>query len=190
MSGFPKAGGDSGVAPRWPLTGNYYHLLSLTAPSATSIPAEGDVRASPFWVPAGSRIDRLATEITVVGTAGALIRLGLYADNGDGTPGALIIDGGTIDGTVLNMSEVTFAPITIPSFGWAVQCVQGGAGTRPTTRFTNTPTELVGGHTNLANARFQSSWVRNGGVAGALPATFGSVLPLDQVPITYARQAA
>lgn len=190
MSGFTKGAGGTGVAPRWPLTGNWYHILSLTTPNATSIPNEGEVRAGPFWVPSGARIDRLATETTVVGTAGAVIRLGLYLDDGNGAPGALLLDAGTVDATLLGMLEVTFAAITLPTFGWAVQAVQGGAGTRPTTRFTNTPTELVGGHTNLANARFQSSWVRNGGVAGALPATFGGILPSDQVPITYARQAA
>lgn len=55
--------------------------------------------ASPCFVSKATTVDRITLYITTGGSAGAVIRLGIYADNGSMWPGALVVDAGTIPTT-------------------------------------------------------------------------------------------
>lgn len=61
-----------------------------------------------FIIPRGLTVVRLGCNVTVVGTAGvAAMELGLYADDGTGNnPTTLIVDGGSIDASVLGFASV------------------------------------------------------------------------------------
>lgn len=122
-------------------------------------------------------------------TAGEVFRMGVYADNGNGYPGALLFDAGTIDlSTAAAVKSITISQV-IPSTGlyWLVGVKQGGS---------NAATMLVFVATaGVAPARFQMPaaadfTTRIAGfsapsVTGALPANFtatvsaiGSTLPV------------
>lgn len=51
---------------------------------------------TPVYLYAGESFDRIACETTAAGGAGAVARLGVYADDGTGKPGPLIFDSGTV----------------------------------------------------------------------------------------------
>lgn len=61
----------------------------------------------PIWLPASSSVDRLGVEVTTVGAAGSVIRVGMYDDDGGGRPGALLVDAGTVDATTTGAKELT-----------------------------------------------------------------------------------
>lgn len=152
-------------------TGRWY-VNAGTA--ATGIPAEGAVHATPLMIPAGETLDRVAVEVTIVGTAGAVIRLGVYDDDGDFFPGTLLTEASsTVDATVLGITEKTLASaITAgaPKVLWLAAVVQGGAGTRPTMRLTsNNPLPGMGGLTSaVLQTVAVNGYVANGPFAGAL----------------------
>lgn len=114
-----SAGGGGvvpGQSPMSAVRANAY-LFTVGAGSggaATTISANS-VAASPIFVPEDTTADRLTLYINT-GTATALWRLGLYADNGDMYPGALVVDGGTIDAATSGAKEITLgAPVDVPT---------------------------------------------------------------------------
>src|SRR5688500_9696138 len=65
---------------------------------STVAPSNQQMRAMPFIIPNALTLDRIACETTVDGEAGSVVRLGIYADDGNGYPGALVLDAGTVAG--------------------------------------------------------------------------------------------
>ena len=57
----------------------------------------GTLRVAPVYIPRAGTLANIAAELTALSTeAGVLFRVGVYADRGDGVPGALVADAGTI----------------------------------------------------------------------------------------------
>ena len=114
-------------------------------------------------------MDRIGAEVTVVGTAGAVVRLGIYDDDGSGLPGALVVDAGTIAGTVAAASTITISQaFANAGWRWLAACVQGAAGTRPTMRMVTYVGDAPVSHGSTPGSNIQTSYVQTG-VAGALP---------------------
>jgi hypothetical protein len=164
----------SGVAA---LVGKWY----ATAPSAiaTGIPPESFERAVPIRVARDCTIDQLAVGVTVVGSAGAVIRLGVRADN-NGAPGTLLVDAGTVDGTATGTPTATLGTplaLTAGTRVWLTAVVQGAATTRPTVR-QNTATTPLGGigadTATLALDTALTGYQGGAGVTGAFPSTQGT----------------
>jgi hypothetical protein len=81
---------------------------------------------TPIWLEAGT-LDRLAQEHNATTAAGETARLGLYADNGRGIPGALVVDGGTIDlSTATGVKTVTISNVITRGLYWLALVRQGG----------------------------------------------------------------
>lgn len=102
---------------------------------AASIPSEGTLTAVPFVVPQRMKIDAQAVACSVVGSAGAVIRMGLYADDGAGKPAsAAPLVEATVAGTALGQLVAAYgAAVTLePGLVWGAMVVQGAAVTRPT----------------------------------------------------------
>lgn len=78
----------------------------------------------PFMVGKAWSVDRVGI---VVGTAANFAqRFGLYADQSDGTPGALLNDWGTIDGnTPTGWKEITISKTFQPGVYWLACVMQG-----------------------------------------------------------------
>lgn len=154
----------------------------------SSIFGEANERASLFTVARPCFVDKLGVSVTVVGTAGAVIRLGIRADDGSGArPGTLLVDAGTVIGTAAATAEATFTPFAmLPGVRyWLTATIQGAAGTRPTLRDNRTSTPLggVGGTTSaivLDNAVV--GMTGSSTVSGALPSTNASWQSTSTVP--------
>jgi len=103
---------------------------SITA----AIPTQAIATASPLHIPIACTIDRIACEVTGVGSVNSVVRLGIYADNGFGYPGALVLDAGTVSGTTTGIKEVTISKALAAGRYWLVGCNQGAPTTGATVR--------------------------------------------------------
>jgi hypothetical protein len=107
--------------------------------------------------------------VTVAGSAGALIRLGIYD-----LAGNLIIDAGTVDASVTGDLEISISqPVDA---GWYLLAAvrQGSAATGPTIRSNTAGAGFFGANAASATAS-ASNYQLATGVSGALPST-GTVL--------------
>lgn len=146
---------------------------------ATSGLIDGFLYTYPVYVPRDCTIDRIGAEVTAAAAA-STITLGIYADNGSGRPGALVLDAGTINGNSATAQEIVINQrLTGDRIYHLVMLCDGGA---PTVRTTNTTVsgfrgrtsslaEAVGG--NTWHGRFQAGII---GVALPNPAVTTSVL--------------
>lgn len=153
------------------VSGRYYAVASTQNTRTTAIPAEGELRYSPVWLDTGT-LDRIGARITVAGSAGAVVRLGIFAhDTTTGAPNTLLLDAGTIDGTSATDQEITIN-YTISTAGiyWLAAVVQGGASTRPTmTTVGGMPIQFAPTFTSLSTAIIGSAWSpRRTSISGAL----------------------
>ena len=162
---------DRGI--RW--SNNIYYGVEGTVTAITQ--GEGVLSLAPMQFPANLRLTGLAFEITVVGTAGALFRAGIYEQLGSNSAFTLLQDFGTFDGTVLGVVE---SPINVTArptswVGWIGGVIQGGAGTRPTLRTFIPQSGIISSFQNAsaatAVAQNPSGSYALTGVAGALPSS-------------------
>lgn len=116
-------------------------------------------------------VDRLGFTIDVAGSTGAVIRLGIYAYNDDGT-GTLVLDAGTVPATSTGNVEHPISQVLEPGvrYGWAL-VAQGGAATQPTVRNTNRARGGRGVPTLFGATTTRECFYMDG-VSGALPATW------------------
>ena len=76
------------VSARW------YPLY--TGATGSTIVVQGHLYAVPFYVGTSHQFTAIGAFITTGGSAGATAELGIYADNGKGYPGALVLDAGSV----------------------------------------------------------------------------------------------
>lgn len=144
-------------------------------------PAVGLMHAQPLVLPSCT-LQTLAARVTGA-VAGSLIRLGLYADNGNGYPGALLIDGGQVSGAVAGtVAAPNFSAVHPGGFLWAVVVNQTGTPALQATNNTGIYPYALGSTTALAaiaNAQSTHGFTM-AGVNGALPANFSATFtPVD-----------
>lgn len=75
--------------------------------------------AMPFFVGKNSVLDRVAINITTLQAASAA-RLGIYADDGNNYPGALVLDAGTVPCTGTGVQTITISKYLKAGFYWLV----------------------------------------------------------------------
>lgn len=156
-------------------SGSRFFPVSPAVTASSNTLGVGTLRACPVYFP-NVYIKALGAEVTVVGDAGSLVRLGLYADNGFGFPGSLIADAGTIAGDSVASQELAIGPVMLNGWYWFACVVQNTVG-QPTVRTCSTGNVLAQGFplamsTGLPAAGQQGSALFVNGVTGALPATF------------------
>jgi len=131
-----------------------------------------ELRACPLPVGKAVTLDRIGLEVTTA-VATAVVRLGIYADDGNGYPGALVLDAGTIDASTTGFKEIVINQALAAGLYWLVGVAQTAA---PTVRATSGAVpglSVATSQSTLAGAYTQA------GVTGALPANFtagGSVV--------------
>jgi hypothetical protein len=164
-----QAKGQTGL-----FTASRYYTAPSSARTTASL-ADGTLCAHPFWVGQPMSFDRIGAEITTL-IAASSVRLGIYADNGRGSPGALIVNAGTIDSSSTGAKELVIATNLQPGLYWPCVVPQGGA---PTMRAHNGTLFPVGAG-SLATATgsggiFSGVVTAAGAVPGALPASFPAI---------------
>jgi hypothetical protein len=177
-------GSSGAVLPR-PLAGWYFYSTSAVSNTTSNTLGNGSLRLAPWVVDRAMSIDRMAAEISTVGEAGSKLRLGIYADTGNGYPGALLLDAGQIAGDSATVQELTVSLSLPVGVYWIGGAVQSAATTQPTVRVNSQwyppvpiPSSTLPAAGGGAAAALQT------GVTGALPATFSSTLASAQ---TYPR---
>lgn len=136
--------------------------------------ATGFMGFTPMWLPAGT-YDRIGCRINTVGSAGAVVRLGIYSADANNKPSTLVLDAGTVAGD----ATTGFKEITI-SHTQASAGLVFLAGVTQTAAVTMMTADAIG-YSGLfpipnsagfgASGLTEWSWNVNGGVTGALPST-------------------
>lgn len=137
--------------------------------------------ALPIHVERRLAIDQLALEVTIIGTAGASkYRMGIYASDANGLPGALILDAGTVDTDVVGVRTLAIGgggQVLDPGIYWLAISPQGAPAAAATVR------QLLGASLPFLVTDAASSILGNApgqvgikataaGTPGALPANF------------------
>lgn len=138
------------------VTGKYMVVSGQGA--STNALGNGSLRAYPIYVPSRITIDRIGCEVTVVGQAGSVVRLGIYTDAG-GFPGTPLLDT-TVAGDAVATPEATVSLTLSAGWYWAASVTQSAATTQPTLR---TATTLTPGYPLLATT---AAGVVNNGYIG------------------------
>ncbi len=94
----------------------------------TGAPTVNRLRAIPFVVSKVMTVDQMAVNVTTAGTA-SNVRVGIYADNGNNYPGALVVDAGTAVTTSTGVKTFTTGlPVTLdPGLYWLAHTADGSA---------------------------------------------------------------
>ena len=120
----------------------------------------------PIPVPRSLTIDRIGIEVTSSATGSPTVRLGVYAD-GNGVPGALILDAGTVDASTPGFKEIAISQALTAGLVWLACAQQGGTSTGVLRGMTgSTHVAIPAGFSQYAVAAFYVS-----GVTGALAAS-------------------
>lgn len=178
MTYIPSTQAARALAPPAYISGQYYVCNSETATSTSATMGNNNLRVSPWVVTQPLSITKLFAEHTAnTADSGAVLRIGIYADNGTQQPGALILDAGTLDMTAAAaVQEVTVNKALAPGLYWAGGALQN-VSTQPTLRtVSNTgigvpQLQPLGSSLPSADAR-RITYLHNGTVSGALPDPF------------------
>lgn len=164
---------DLAIGPFGKLTTGRYYITTGQRDTGTGIASNGQLRLAPWILPNAATISRIGAEVGIVGDAGSKFRIGIYADDGNGYPGALIVDAGTINGDSATVQEITLSQALPAGLLWI-----GGAGqiisvTPPTMRGVSVPAISVAiGTTGIPAANETRIGYQITGVTGALPSPF------------------
>jgi hypothetical protein len=146
-------------------------LNDLPGPAATMAMTLDRLYAVPLHVPKTTTFDRISIRITTASAAGGLIRLGLYASDGN-KPTTLILDAGTVAADATGTPQITISQTLSQGFVFvaAVNQVQQASVNRH-------PSGGGGSHriptSDLANSvANKHTYYRETGVTGTLPSTY------------------
>lgn len=158
-----------------PTTGWYFFHASPGS-AATGTFASGVFRVSAFVVSTAMTLDRIGVEVATIGDAGSLLRLGIYADNGNAAPGSKLLDAGTVAGDSATTQTITISQALTPGVYWMGAVGQNVTTTAPTLRIVGStwvpPVPMAPSTTSLPSANATLNGYVQTGVTGALPSTF------------------
>lgn len=137
----------------------------------------------PLWLPAGT-LDQIIQEVTTLGAAGAVLRMGVYADSGSARPtGAALVDGGTVASTTTGNKTVSISLAITGGWYWIGVVAQTAVCTIRSCLglYQSIPTSAFG------SAIGQNSGYTQASVSGALPtaASLGNSVTVPRVGVRY-----
>lgn len=175
----PSSGSSAilrGVLPFQP--GRWYEAQVSTDYSVNVTTASGLALYNPLWLVAAATLDRIAINVTTA-VAGSTVKLGLYADNGTGKPGALIADYGSVSTATTGAKTLTISQAVPAGLVWLVTLTLGGAPLLSA----HVPTDAdsyPNGFTNAFDTTGALGWSENALAtlpATAAPTVFGTFRP-------------
>lgn len=171
----PSSGASTGLA--WapfmaPITTGMYVQAWESGGNSNKTTTLNELVFTPIFLPHAITADRIACLVHATGTAGAVVRLGIYtASTTNGRPDALVLDAGTIDSNAsTGLKEITISQAVGPGLVWLAAVSQTA------TCSLRMPNQNIGGflHWNNDATGIQTPgnnrW-RETGVSGALPST-------------------
>lgn len=123
-----------------------------------------------MWVGMAHTFRAFGLQVTAAATGTGIAELGIYADNGSGYPGALVVDGGYVVTTAIATPTVAKAFTLSVGLYWVVANFSGATVAPLVTRIANDYSLVTGAIT----AGGQGGWggYEVTGVAAGLPNTF------------------
>lgn len=167
-------------------SGLYYvapHISTNTMGMTT-----GTMRGARFTTQRAAMLNSLAVNVTVAGSTGSVVRLGIYEERTPGTA-TLLLDAGTVDSTTTGAKALAVTQRVKPGVTyWLVAVGQGAPTTNPTVSAMNAaPPQL--GDANAATVLGNTlAGLTSGGVTGALPSSI-TIAGATQVPKVAVRAA-
>lgn len=140
---------------------------------------QGVVYYLPVYFDRVTALSGLGLEVTTAGSAGSVVSLGLYADNGTGQPGVLILDAGQIDGTSATVQTKAITAHVGPGIVWLAACGLGSPATQPTVRASSSPVIPIGTTAALASGNPLSGFKQVSQTA--LPVLAGAVSAANNI---------
>jgi hypothetical protein len=158
------------------LDDGYYYGPDHGAATSTLAITVDTMYLVPMWLPAGFTVTRLAVSVTGAGGVGSVVRLGVYESSSTGLPDALLVDGGTIDGTSATVQEVTVSA-AVNASGWHWLAAVAQVGTLPTVTSVQPVAGVAPRATTATNALGAiRATPQVTGVTGALPDPVGTLV--------------
>jgi hypothetical protein len=149
-------------------SGRYYYSQNI--PQSASALTINQLMATPLLIGRSLSLDRIAVNVGSGGTAGSVVRLGIYSDDGNGLPGSLLVDAGTVVTTGTGVQEATINQAVSPGWIWLAGAAQVAVPQIARTAGIYYPM----GYTTatVTNSALASAYIHNGTVSGTLPGTF------------------
>lgn len=179
ISGTPAAGSvpyaTSSSAATWtpmgvPLKSGYYYPLDGGGGSRTM--TYNLLWLWPFDLQRAITLAKLACNVTTGGTAGSTIRVGVYASDGAGGIGSLVVDAGTVTGDSTGVKTITLTQAAGPDRLWFGAVWQGTNSAAPILQAYGKAAPYLG-WTSFVQFPSIIAYQFNG-ISGALPATLGA----------------
>lgn len=162
-SGGSSGGGVSSTM----LRSSYWHSGGTTF--TTGSITLNQARMYPFYFAQDVTITAVAIEITSPGESGALVRLGVIADNAGVPSNTITADWGTVAGDSAATPQITgLSTVLTAGTYYFVTIPQNYVTTGPTFRCLNSVAWPVGGNTPLGGSNNQNTGYSLGGVTGAM----------------------
>lgn len=192
----PSGGGGGGGASRYgvPTFGlSNVYVWNFRDMSGGSVEAaNGTALLTRVMLADDTPIKAIGMQVHTAGSAGAVIRVSLYASDGaGGGPGTLIVDAGTVDATTSGWKEATFTAVTAPAGPvWVALAAQGSPATPPRIAGGGIPAHLA--LPSLADFVGPSGIAQGAGMTGPASSTWAYTiaLPHGQVAPSVALRTA
>lgn len=143
----------------------------------------GTAYAIPFLVGKDQTFAQWSVNIGT-GAAATVIRLGVYQDDGDGAPGALLAEFGTVDASTAGTKVLAAIQALAAGLWWVTVVPQGGS---PALRGPDNAAPPVGGE-SIGSVSSQA--YKMAGTSGALPASFVVSAPSGVAPFVWTSRSA
>ncbi|SRR6266498_1688756 len=166
--------------------GRYYPAGSAQGPATNALTLSQMVLV-PFEAGEVFTADRITCEVTVAGTTGNVVRMGIYSSDADGLPSVLLVDAGAVDATIAGGKEIAISTKLNPGINWLAIVAQ--IGVAPTVRADVANHNPYVSNNALPAGATYSSYVQTAAVAGALPATVGAFTASSLAPKMFLRAA-
>ena len=137
----------------------------------TFLQVDGQPAFTPMLIGSTTAIDRIAVSVTGAGSAGSLVRLGIYKQKNNGSELELILDAGTVDSSSTGEKEITISETLSPGIYFFLASSQGGAATKPTLRTKRQHSPVPVNATAFGNHVTTTDSVIFTNLTGAFPAT-------------------
>lgn len=152
--------------------GNWYAPRGLSRTTQQAV--EGTATGTLLTVGRTTTITQVACNVTVAGSAGAVVRMAVYRMVAGSFTATLLADSGPVSATTVGQKAVAInAPVTAGETLWLAVVAQGAATTRPTLTAINgqEPAAGVGSVSTIFSTAI--SGYSRPGVTGAFPASVG-----------------
>ena len=98
----------------------WFHQTAIGSTVGSTARAKDILVLVPLIVEKTITLDRIGCEVTGAGTAGSVVRLGIYKDTGNMYPDGMVINAGTIAGDSATVQSINISQQLVPGLYWLV----------------------------------------------------------------------